>query len=164
MGRVKDDNIGRLPMSVEDEARRIFDTGLNCAESLLLAVSIHSGFEMDSGRVIPRIATGFGGGIARNGDTCGALSGAVMAISLAFGRDGPDQSRDQCYTAVDRFYDDFVKMFKSCKCRELTGVDFKTPEGNALYRERVHRERCTPIVEWAAKTATRIIKENQTAK
>ena len=149
-------------MTVEDEVRRVFDSGLNCAESLLLVVSKHSGLEKDSARFIPRIATGFGGGIARNGDMCGALSGAVMAISLALGRDGPDQSRDQCYTAVDQFYNDFVKTFGSCKCRELTRVDFKTPEGNEVYRERVHRERCTPIVEWAAKTASRIIKENQT--
>jgi len=149
-------------MTVEGEVRRAFDSGLNCAESLLLVVSKHSGFEKDSARFIPRTATGFGGGIARNGDICGALSGAVMAIGLALGRDGPDESRDQCYAAVDQFYNDFVKTFGSCKCRELTRVDFKTPEGNATYRERVHRERCTPIVEWAAKTASRIIKENQT--
>jgi C_GCAxxG_C_C family probable redox protein len=148
-------------MIVEDEVRRVFDSGLNCAESLLLVVSKHSGLGKDSARFIPRIATGFGGGIARNGDMCGALSGAVMAISLALGRDRPDQSRDQCYTAVDQFYNDFVKTFGSCRCRELTRVDFKTPEGNTIYHEKVHRERCTPIVEWAAKTANRIIKENQ---
>ena len=150
-------------MSVEDEVRRVFDSGLNCAESLFLVVSKHSGLEKDGARFIPRIATGFGGGIARNGDMCGALSGAVMAISLALGRDGPDQSRDQCYAAVDQFYNDFVKTFGSCKCRELTHVDFKTPDGNAIYCEKVHRKRCTPIVEWAAKRASTIIKENKTA-
>ncbi|MGA2790028.1 MAG: C-GCAxxG-C-C family protein [Candidatus Bathyarchaeia archaeon] len=149
-------------MIVEDEVSRVFDSGLNCAESLLLVVSKYTGLEKDSARFIPRVATGFGGGIARNGDMCGALSGAVMAISLALGRDRPDQSGDQCYTAIDQFYNDFVKAFGSSKCRELTHVDFKTPEGNAIYRERVHRERCTPIVEWAAKTASRIIKEKQT--
>ncbi len=149
-------------MTVEDEARRAFDSGLNCAESLLLVVSKHSGSGKEGALFIPRIATGFGGGIARNGDICGALSGAVMAISLALGRDGPDQSRDQCYTAVDQFYNDFAKTFGSCKCRDLTRVDFKTPEGNVIYRERVHRECCAPIVEWAAKTAGRIIEEKQT--
>jgi C_GCAxxG_C_C family probable redox protein len=149
-------------MSVEDEVRVAFDSGLNCAESLFLVLSKHSKLEKDGVRFIPRIATGFGGGVARNGDMCGALSGAVMAICLALGRDGPDQSRDQCYAAVDQCYNDFVKTFGSCKCRELTHVDFKTPDGNAIYRERVHRERCTPIVEWAAKRASTIIKENQT--
>jgi C_GCAxxG_C_C family probable redox protein len=149
-------------MIVEDEVRRVFDSGLNCAESLLLVVRKYTGLEKDSAPFIPRIATGFGGGIARNGDMCGALSGAVMAISLALGRDRPDQSRDQCYAAVDQFYNDFVKAFGSSKCRELTRVNFKTPERNAIYRERVRRERCTPIVEWAAKTASRIIKEKKT--
>lgn len=142
--------------------RRVFDSALNCAESLLLAVSKHSGLEKNSARFIPRIATGFGGGIARNGDMCGALSGAVMAINLALGRDHPDQRRDQCYTVVDQFYNAFVRTFGSCKCRDFTRVDFKTPEENAIYHERIHHERCTPIVKWAAKTASRTIKENQT--
>ena len=145
-------------MTVEDEARRIFDSGLNCAESLLLVLSKHS--DLDS-RFIPRIATGFGGGIAKNGDVCGALSGAVMAIGLALGRDSPDQSRDQCVTAVDQFYTDFVKTFGSCKCRELTHVDFKSPANSAISLKKIHRECCTPIVEWAAKTASRIINEKQ---
>ena len=149
-------------MSVEDEVRRAFDSGLNCAESLLLVLSKHSNLEKGGARFIPRIATGFGGGIARNGDMCGALSGVVMAISLALGRDGPDQSRDQCYAAVDQFYNDFVKTFGSCKCSELTHIDFKAPDENAIYLERIHRERCTPIVEWAAKRASAIIKENKT--
>ena len=162
MDRVVGGVSGRLLVTIEDEVRRAFDSGLNCAESLLLAVGKDSGLEKDSARFIPRIATGFGGGIARNGDVCGALSGAVMAIGLTLGRDGSDQSRDQCYTAVNHFYNDFVQTFGSCKCRELTGVDFETPEGNAIYRERVHRERCTPIVEWAAKMASRVIKESQT--
>lgn len=150
-------------MNVEEEVRRAFDSGLNCAESVLLAVSKHAGLEKEGAEsYIPRIATGFGGGIARNGDTCGALSGGVMAISLALGRNRPDESREPCYPAVDQFYNDFVKTFRTCKCRELTGVNFKTPEGNEAYRNRIHRERCTPIVEWAAKMASKVIRGNQT--
>jgi C_GCAxxG_C_C family probable redox protein len=146
-------------MSIEEEAKRTFNSGFNCAESVLTTVSKVGAAPKGANALIPRIATGFGGGIARNGDTCGALLGAVIAISLALGRDSAEQNRDPCYPAVDRLYNDFVSTFGSCKCRELTGVDFKTPEGNAAYLERIHRERCTPIVEWAAKMAIRIIKE-----
>ena len=149
-------------MTVEDEVRHAFDSGLNCAESVLLVVSKYSGLTKDSSWFIPRIATGFGGGIARNGDVCGALTGAVMVFGLALGRDGPDQSRNPCNTVVDQFYNDFVKTFGSCKCRELTHVDFKTPEVDATSRKKIHQECCAPIVEWAAKTVSRMIKENQT--
>lgn len=154
---------GRLLMGVEEEARNAFDSGFNCAESVLRAVSKHTEPEKEHAEsFIPRIATGFGGGIARNGDVCGAVSGGVIAISLALGRNKSDESREPCYPAVDRFYNDFVKTFGTCKCCELTGVNFKTPEGNQAYRDRIHRERCTPIVEWAAKTATDVIKKNKT--
>lgn len=83
--------LAQLDMNPEDEAKRLFDNGFNCAESVLLATS-HEKFAQSIGGIIPRIATGFGGGIARNGDVCGALTGGVMAIGLALGRVSPEDS------------------------------------------------------------------------
>jgi C_GCAxxG_C_C family probable redox protein len=111
----------------------------------------------NTGISIPRIATGFGGGIARNGDTCGAVTGGVVAISLALGRDTSEESRDPCYPAVDRFYNDFVRIFGTCKCRELTGLDLKKLAEMDTHRTKVHAEVCNPIVAWAAKRAQQII-------
>jgi len=141
-------------MNPEDEAKRLFDSGLNCAESVLLAVS-HDKFPQSIGVVIPRIATGFGGGIARNGDICGALAGGVMAISLALGRNSPEELRDPCYLAVDQFYSEFVREFGSCKCRELTGIDLKTAKGREEYMTKIHADLCSRIVLWAARAAYR---------
>ncbi|MGA8856915.1 MAG: C-GCAxxG-C-C family protein [Candidatus Bathyarchaeia archaeon] len=148
-------------MSLEEVAKRNFNSGFNCAESVLLAVTA----ELDATgqtkeHVIPRIATGFGGGIGRNGDVCGALTGGVMAISLVFGRDKPEESRKPCYPVVDRFYNDFRSKFGSCKCRELTNLDMKTPEGAEAYNRQVHEEVCNPIVAWAARRVHDLIKEN----
>jgi C_GCAxxG_C_C family probable redox protein len=39
---------------------------------------------------IPRIATGFGGGIGKQGEVCGAVSGGVMVIGLLRGRTQSD--------------------------------------------------------------------------
>ena len=36
---------------------------------------------------VPRIATGFGGGMGRCGEVCGAVTGAIMAIGMVLGRD-----------------------------------------------------------------------------
>ena len=145
-------------LSVEDVAIRSFNSGLNCAESVLTAVNK----ELKAGAansVVPRIATGFGGGISRNGDVCGAVTGGVIAISLALGRDKAEQSREPCYGAVDRFYNDFRARFGSCRCRELTNANLKTPEGSTAYKTAVHAEVCVPIAAWAAKTAREIIEE-----
>jgi len=147
-------------MNLEEEAKLNFNSGFNCAESVSLVVSK----QLDSTRqnsisCIPRIATGFGGGVARNGDICGALAGGIMAISLALGRDKLDQSRDLCYDAADRFYNEFVKAFGSSKCRELTRLDMKKPEQRGVYQNEVHVKRCNPIVAWSAKRAYEIIRK-----
>jgi len=147
-------------MTLEEEAKRNFNSGYNCAESVLLGVSrLQNSARKSVESLIPRIATGFGGGIARNGDTCGALAGATMAISLEFGRDKPEESRDRCYQAVDRLYNDFVKTFGTCKCCELTGVDFKTQAGREVYLNKIHQEVCNPIVVWATRRTYEIIQE-----
>jgi len=149
-------------MNLEDQAKRHFNSGYNCAGSVLLAVSKEPGVSrLSPESFIPRIATGFGGGVGRNGDICGALSGGVMAINIALGRDRSEDSRDPCYQAVDRFYNDFVKTFGTCKCRELTGVDLKTLQGKEAYQSQVHQERCNPIVAWSAKRAHQVIQESQ---
>jgi hypothetical protein len=82
-----------------------------------------------------------------------------MAISLALGRDKPDQSRDLCYDAADRFYNEFVKAFGSSKCRKLTRLDMKKPEQREVYQNEVHVKRCNPIVAWSAKRAYEIIRK-----
>ena len=145
-------------MSLEEQAMHNFNAGYNCAESVLLVVSRQPSVSRQGAEsIIPRIASGFGGGIARNGDICGALAGGTMAISLALGRDMPDESRDPCYRAVDRFYNDFVRAFGTCKCRELTGLDLKTSAGFEAYRNKIHTQRCNKIVAWAANRAHEII-------
>ncbi len=47
--------------------------------------------------VIPGIATAFGGGIGGTGSVCGALVGAVMAISLRHGRRDPSERDARAY-------------------------------------------------------------------
>jgi len=149
-------------MTPTDRAKLNFNSDYNCAESVLLALSqrIYNQSRIVQ-HIIPRIATGFGGGIARNGDTCGALAGGIMAIGLAFGRDNSKQSRDTCYLATNQLYRDFVKEFRSCKCRELTGVNLNTARGMRTYSEKIHYERCNPIVAWVTKRTSQIVQKQR---
>ena len=145
-------------MSAEERARGHFDSGYNCAQSVLLAVSQQLGVKTDLAESpIPKMATGFGGGIARNGDTCGALSGAIMSISLALGCNGPNESRDSCYKATDLFYNEFLQKFGTCNCRKLTGADLKTEAGLEELHARIRYEVCDKIVGWSGRRACQII-------
>lgn len=144
-------------MDVSTKALGYFDSGFNCAESVLLAV----GKEMDYNQAggLPRIATGFGGGIARNGSLCGALTGGIMAIGLTLGRDDNQGSRDPCYPAVDRLFNGFLGKFGSSQCHDLIGVDLKTPEGQKAHANRDLKETCRSCVQWSARVSLELITE-----
>lgn len=151
-------NVGLpAPSSLEEQAKRNFNCDFNCAEAVLLAVSESGLFSEGCASFIPRVATGFGGGMGQNGDLCGAVAAGAMAISLALGRDSSEQSRGACYSAVDQFHCDFVKKFGSTRCRKLTGVDLKTLKGKAAQDQVL--KRCSPFVAWAARRAHELIQE-----
>ena len=67
----------------------LFESGFYCAESVLLAIAEATGIQSD---FIPKIATGFCGGISRTCSVCGAATGAIMAINLFTGRNSPTDS------------------------------------------------------------------------
>jgi len=84
---------------------------------------------MDTGNgIIPRIASGFGGGIGNTGAVCGAVIGAVMAISLKM-----EQGSMEEYMRLAGVIQDFRNRFEAemgtINCRELTGLNLTTEEG-----------------------------------
>jgi len=114
--------------------------------------------------LIPKIASGFCGGIARTSGICGAVSGAIMAISIFCGRDLPDESLDKSYTPVQKLIETFENKFGSTNCRELTGCDLWTDEGRKRYLEADMLERCRGYTGEATKMAMSIIEGRPEAK
>ena len=131
---------------IQDFAQSVFDSGLNCAESTILALAKYLEREND---LIPRIATAFGGGMSRTKSVCGVVSGALMAIGLLWGRNRSGESKDKCYAEASLFIDDFKQKFGSINCFELSGLDFSCPDDLKLYREKIHSECCVELVRYA---------------
>jgi C_GCAxxG_C_C family probable redox protein len=105
----------------ESEALALMNSGLNCAECMLLAATrrLLPGTAGTNGPV-PRIATCFGGGVGRSfTDICGALSGAVMAVSLAYGRDEPGLPTDRAQTLAAELRRRFIKAHGASSCAQL---------------------------------------------
>ena len=98
-----------------------------------MAVAESQGIESD---LLPKIATGFCSGLARTGGLCGALSGGIMSLGLLTGRSEPGASVDENYALVGDLIDQFEEKFGSINCKELTGVDLGTGEGQAQFREK----------------------------
>jgi C_GCAxxG_C_C family probable redox protein len=128
---------------------------------VLLALAEQQGIRSDA---IPRIATGFCGGISRTGNLCGAVSGGVMGISLAFGRNTPDESRDQVFATVQRFLAAFEARFGSLTCLGLTGCHLGTAEGRARFHAEGRGSECRSYVKEAAGMAGRLIEAAHTGR
>jgi len=128
-----------------------FLEGYNCAQSVLLTMFEHWN---DENELIPRIATGFGGGIGRCGSVCGALTGGVMALGIEYGTNEPSQEkRLKAYELAHKFYKQFEKQHGSVLCRELIEYDLSNPEELEKARKaKVFEEKCVNFVREAVET------------
>lgn len=102
---------------IKQRAGELMDAGYGCAEAVLMACAEDQGIESP---LIPGIASGFCGGIGSSKRMiCGAVSGAIMALNLVYGRQTPDQSKDENYDAVNEFVRRFKEMFSTTNCETL---------------------------------------------
>jgi C_GCAxxG_C_C family probable redox protein len=100
-----------------------------------------------------RVAAGFGGGLARSGEVCGAVAGAVMALGLRHCGDPAEEplSKEASYPAVREFLARFRAIHGSITCRELLGVDISAPGKLEQAREQgLFKSRCPLFVRSAA--------------
>jgi C_GCAxxG_C_C family probable redox protein len=139
-----------------------FRLGYNCAQAVMAAFSGSLGIDERTAR---QMASGFGGGMGREQLTCGALSGAVMAIGCRF-CDGDDvaASKERVYAKTREVVSRFREQHGTTACRELLGVDMSTPEGRAQVKERdlTHRV-CEPCVRHACAIVDEVLRDQGVA-
>ncbi|MBW1842041.1 MAG: C_GCAxxG_C_C family protein [Deltaproteobacteria bacterium] len=136
--------------SAVQRSGELFDSGLFCAESVLLAIAEAKGIQSD---VIPKIATGFCGGISRTCGMCGAVTGAIMAVNLAFGRNDPNASVEKNYIMVRKLMTLFEEKYGSANCKELIDCDLGTEEGRNDFKAKDLRAQCKVFIEEATRIA-----------
>ena len=137
-------------MSKVEKAISSFRGDFNCAQSILSSYATE--FELDKDTAL-RIATGFGGGMGRMQNTCGAVSGAFMVIGLKFGmgESGDTEAREKTYQVIREFTNRFQEIHGSIVCKELLGCDINTPEGKDYYdRNDFFEKKCFQYVKDSA--------------
>ncbi|UCD96070.1 MAG: C_GCAxxG_C_C family protein [Candidatus Bathyarchaeota archaeon] len=135
--------------------------GYLCSEAVLLAVKAWWGVQDE---LIPRIATGFGAGVGRQGSICGALSGGIMALGIQYGRDKPTTTNTP-YWFAQELIRRFSARFGTVTCRELTGCDLATEAGQLKYEEeQIWTTKCHQYVEEVAGFVYDIVSENSPSK
>ncbi len=109
-----------------ETAQKIFqEKGYNCSQAIFTAY----GEQLGSGKVdydtCLKIASAFGGGIARTGNVCGALTGALMVLGLKYG--GPERKdQEKVNEIAGKFLNEFKSLNGSIICRELIEYDLTT--------------------------------------
>jgi C_GCAxxG_C_C family probable redox protein len=142
--------------TISKRAQELFASGYHCSESVLLAFAELKGIHSD---LIPRIASGFGGGVSRTCGMCGAVSGAVMSINLVKGRNTPLESSDANYALVRTLQKRFTERNGSTNCRELLGCDLGTEEGQRFFKDNHLRDQCGRFVAYAASLAVSLVEK-----
>ncbi len=146
-------------MELEDTSSNYFSQGFSCAQSVLMAYAERFGLTPE---LAARLAASFGGGMARTGQTCGAVSGALMVIGLQAGATDPTdkESKERTYALANQLMEAFSAKHGSVNCPGLlNGCHMGTPEGMAAARaEGYFQTRCPVYVRDAARLAGEMIK------
>ena len=102
-------------MSKGEQAKQLFMSGLNCSQSV--AIAFCDEMNMDS-ETVKKLVIGFGGGMGRLREVCGAVSGMVFVLSALYG----DKGRTEVYSMVQTVAKEYEKANGSIVCRELLGM------------------------------------------
>jgi C_GCAxxG_C_C family probable redox protein len=112
-----------------------------------------------------RVASAFGGGIGRQQLTCGAVTGAAMAIGLRFGKGihDSDDNKQNTYDKTVELFAEFIRLHGSTNCRELLdNLDMRDEnDHNTIIEKDLFHANCRKYVGDAVKIADQLINNPQ---
>ena len=117
-----------------EQAVNIFKEGYNCSQAVISVYAEDFGLSLENAL---KISSGFGSGMGRMAQTCGAVTGAFMVLGLKYvNADIRDkETRERIYGLVREFARRFENRNGSIICRELLDCDISKPEGIANAKE-----------------------------
>lgn len=113
------------PAQMGQRAEENFRKGYNCAQSVLCAYAELLGLEEKTAAML---ASGFGGGVSRLRELCGAFSAGVMILGMTEGYDAPEEREGKIalYKRVQELANRFRAEAGSLICRELLELPAET--------------------------------------
>ena len=134
------------------------DAGYSCAQSVFYAFCEDLGVEEDTAL---KLACGFGGGMGRKGEICGAVSGGILALGARYGR-GEKEDRtatEATYARTRELMDEFTRRHGTCLCRQLlNGCDLTTKEGRRYFHDNdLFNKVCIPCIQSAVEIVEKMM-------
>ncbi len=140
-----------------ETALSCFEGGFNCCQAIFSTYGPQLGLSKE---LALKIASPFGSGMGRMGNTCGVVTGAFMVLGLKNGRISIDDEigKERSYQDAKDFAESFEKIHKSIMCKELIGYDISTPEGLTSAKEKGRfNEICPKLVKTSAEILEKLL-------
>jgi C_GCAxxG_C_C family probable redox protein len=120
-------------MEKREKAALYHENGYGCAQAVLATYA--DDFGLEEGLAL-RLATGFGSGMGRMCEVCGALAGAFMVIGMKYGKAKTDGTRygtetETTYRLVSQLANQFKERNGTIYCRDLIGHNLMDPDERA---------------------------------
>ena len=148
-------------MTRAEKAIELFANGANCAQAVFGAFA--DLMDIDE-KAAFRLSAPFGGGLGRQREVCGAVSGMCMVAGLLYGYDDlqNDRVKGEHYRLIQELCDAFRAQYGTIICRELlqikklSATPTPTPRTEEFYRTRP----CARQVGTAAEIIERYIENH----
>jgi C_GCAxxG_C_C family probable redox protein len=143
-------------MENSEKAKNCFNGDYNCSQSVFSVYSEKYGISKEDAF---KISTGFGGGIGKSQETCGAISGGVMVLGCRFfDNNDAKNSKEIVYAKTAELISKFIEINRTTKCIELTGIDFSQDTDRKLFRElRIQEVVCSKCISDVCKILDEMI-------
>ena len=104
-----------------EKAMANFKAGFNCCQSVVLAFD--DVFETNR-TLLATVTSGLGGGVGRQREVCGCVSGMAICAGFIHPADNPEIKTDRTanYALVQELSGEFKKECGSIVCKELLGL------------------------------------------
>jgi len=128
--------------SIPQRAVELFEQGYNCAQAVFGAFAEEMGM---TEKQAVKMVSALGGGLCRMRETCGAVTGGIMALGVLRGYDDPkaDDEKGALYARGQRMLTPFKEKFGTFSCKELLDLPMDgvvspipTPRTAKFYQER----------------------------
>jgi len=122
-------------MHRKEKALELFTNRCNCSQAVFAAFRQED--VLDEASAL-RLATIFCGGVAGSGGgMCGAVTGALLALSMRYGMGGIEElaNKGKTYELGRQFMEEFEKRMGSCRCSSILGLCIGEPESLQKARE-----------------------------
>ena len=130
-------------------AGELFAQGYNCSQSVIAAWADEIGLDRQTALLV---SSGFGGGMGRLREVCGAVSGAFMVLSYKFGSTDVSDGKAKAalYETIQAFASRFKQenRFDSIVCRDMLGLSGASAPTPAERTAEYYKKRpCRELIE-----------------